>query len=281
MLALLLRVTGVVIAPNAGLLLLGSAGAALFVCRAWGRRVGNRSAQIIADAAENTLLFVTISLSGALASYGIAALTDGWVDPSLARFDRAIGFDWNALFAETQAHDWMQICGRIIYANIFASPLLLVFYFAVQGQQAAARSFMAAFWLAAFICLILFRWLPSMGPLAFMWHGPITYLPTSGLFQEELITQLREGRAAPVDLLQLKGLVGPPSFHAASAVLYIFAAWRTTVLRWPLTIANLLMLLSVPVEGTHFAADVISGIAVAVASCAAVCWIERFRSQRC
>jgi hypothetical protein len=220
------------------------------------------------------LLFITTSLIGAIASYGVASLTRGWVDEDLVLLDRLVGFDWTKLYAITSAHDFMQIAGRLAYASIFASPPMLVISFAIHGQRAAARSFLASFWLAVMTCLILFIWLPTLGPLAYMWHQPIKYMPTSGLYQAELIPILREQRAGPIDLGQLRGLVGPPSFHAASAVLYIFAAWRTSNLRWPLTVMNCLMLLSIPVEGTHYAVDVASGVMVAILSWTAVRWIE-------
>ncbi|MFT3966976.1 MAG: phosphatase PAP2 family protein [Sphingobium sp.] len=269
-LAVLMHLTGLTIALNGACAAFAVAVAALLSVRHAFRRAGPRPRPVISDSAEDSLLFIVISLTGAVASYGVAALTHGWVDDAMMRFDEAIGFDWNSLYALTAAHPALQIGGRVAYATIFASPAMLVLSFATHGQRDEARCFLASFWVAAILSLIAFRWLPTLGPLAYMWNGPVTYMPTSGLYQADLIPILREGRAVPIDLARLRGLVGPPSFHAASAVLYILAAWRTRNLRWPLTVVNGLMLLSIPVEGTHYAVDVISGAAVALTAHAVV-----------
>lgn len=276
-LALLLHHTGLTIALNGAAFAFGVVGIALLGTRHAFRRSGLYPRPVLSDGAEDTLLFITIALSGAVASYGVAALTHGWVDAAMARFDHAIDFDWDTMYALTAANPALQIGGRIAYATIFASPVILVLSFATHGQRDEARCFLASFWLAAIISLVLFRWLPTLGPLAYSWHGPIDYMPTSGLYQADLIPMLREGRAEPIDLAHLRGLVGPPSFHAASAVLYILAAWRTRNLRWPLTVVNGLMLLSIPVEGTHYAVDVVSGAAVALTAYAVVRIVARRR----
>lgn len=258
------------IALNGAALVFAVMGAILLAARHIFRAAGPRPRTAVSASAEDALLFILISLMGAVASYGVAALTVGWMDDAMVRIDQAIGFDWNALYTLTSDRPAIAIGGRIAYASIFASPAILLLSFAIHGQRDEARRFLAAFWLAAAVSLILFRWLPTLGPLDYMWHGSIDYMPTSGLYQAELIPMLREGRAGPIDLGALRGLVGPPSFHAASAVLYSLAAWRTHNLRWPLTILNGLMLLSIPVEGTHYAVDVISGAAVALVSHAVI-----------
>ena len=276
-LAILLEYVHIDIALNGAAMGFGLAGLVLFSIRHLFRRGGLRARPMLSDSAEDALLFIVISLAGAVASYGVAALTHGWVDGTMVQFDSAVGFDWNALYALTAAHPAIQWIGRIAYASIFASPALILLAFARNAQRDEARRFLASFLLAAMISLTLFRWLPTLGPLVYSWHGPIVYMPTSGLYQADLIPLLRDGRAGPIDLGHLRGLVGPPSFHAASATLYILAAWRTRHLRWPLTGINAAMLLSIPVEGTHYAIDVVSGTAVALAAHIVIEWLARRR----
>jgi hypothetical protein len=247
----------------------------LFLVRYRFRADGPRPRPMLSNCAEDVLLFSTIALAGAIASYAVAACTEGWVDEAMVRFDRSIDFDWRDLYAVTAAHPILQISGRIVYASIFASPAILLLSFNRHGQRAEARQFLASFWLAALVSLFLFRFLPTLGPLSYMWHGPISYMPTSGLYQADLIPMLREQRMHVIDLAVLRGLVGPPSFHAASAVLYILAAWRTRKLRVPLTILNVAMLFSIPVEGTHYAIDVISGASVALAAYLTVTFLAK------
>ena len=107
--------------------------------------------------------------------------------------------------------------------------------------------------------MLLFLAMPAVGPLAYIWQGPVPYMPTSALYQAELLPMLRDNMLGAVDLGALQGLVCAPSFHTAAAVIYIAMAWPCRYLRWPLLLINAAMLLSTPVEGTHYLVDMIGG----------------------
>ena len=64
----------------------------------------------------------------------------------------------------------------------------------------------------------------------------------------------------------LRGLVCAPSFHTVSAVLYIAAAWSLPRLRWIVLPINFAMILSIPVEGNHYLADMLIGASVAISA---------------
>jgi membrane-associated phospholipid phosphatase len=130
--------------------------------------------------------------------------------------------------------------------------------------------FIASFWLAAVATLLLFTLAPAQGPLAYLWHGRIPYMPQSALYQAQVIPLLRHHAVHEVAVTSLHGLVCAPSFHTVSAVLYIIAAWPIRKLRWPLLALNLAMLLATPVEGTHYLTDMIVGALVAIAASLAV-----------
>jgi membrane-associated phospholipid phosphatase len=121
-----------------------------------------------------------------------------------------------------------------------------------------------AFWLAALLTLFLFPLMPAKGPLAFLWQGSIPYMPTSALYQGEIIPELRDRIFTAIDLGALRGLVCAPSAHSACAVLYLVSAWRLRPLRWILIPVNIAMLLSIPVEGTHYLTDMLMGAMVAL-----------------
>jgi hypothetical protein len=257
---------GLTIALNPASLAFGIVGVALLAL-CFGFRASTQPwKRFVAIGAEDVLIFTSISLMGAVASYAVAAGTQGWVDEAMAAFDHAIGFDWLDWYEQVAASRFLQISGMAVYASIFITPAILICTFTASGQRAEAREFLLSFWLAAAISLFLFHFLPTLGPLAYLWYGPIHYMPTSGLYQAELIPLLRDHRIGSVDLGALRGLVGPPSFHAASAILYIIAAWRLRRFRIAVTVLNFAMLLSIPVEGTHYAIDVISGSLVAIAA---------------
>jgi hypothetical protein len=232
------------------------------ICYAF-RHPATRAQQIARDLSEGVSLFAMVSLLGAVATYPLAMAGHGFVDPELERIDLSLHFHWTSWYAIVADHPWIQPVERAAYLSIFVTPALLIGHFAWTGRRAESRLFVATFGMAAAITLALFPLLPAAGPLATLWHGSLPYVPVSALYQDEVILGLRHHAIGAIDLGSLHGLVCAPSFHAASAVLYIATAWRIAALRWPVTALNLAMLLATLVEGTHYLADVLSGMLVA------------------
>ncbi len=233
------------------------------------RDAATRAQQVVRDASEYVGLFAAASLIGAVASYPDAAQSSGFADAALARIDRTLHFDWIGWYEMVAAHPLLQWAGAIVYQNIFLSPAILLAHYALAGRKAAARRFLLAFWLGAMLTLALYPHLVALGPLATLWHGPIPYMPTSALYQLELIPVLRAHTLDVVDVGALRGLVCAPSFHTSCAVIYAAFAWRERALRWPLGALNGAMLLATPIEGTHYLADMILGAMVAATAVAA------------
>jgi len=243
---------------------------AAIVARIALRRPRTRGRRIARDAIDHVGLFALICLVGALASYPVAANTHGFDDFALERADRLLRFDWIRWYDFVAAHPWLQLAGTLAYQSIFVTPAILLGYYAYSGRRAEARLFIASFWVAAVVTLLLFMLAPAQGPLAYLWHGRIPYMPQSALYQAQVIPLLRHHAVHEVAVTSLHGLVCAPSFHTVSAVLYITAAWPIRKLRWPLLALNLAMLLATPVEGTHYLTDMIVGALVAIAASLAV-----------
>jgi hypothetical protein len=218
------------------------------------------------DFSEYCLLFMVVTLTGVIASYPVAAVSSGFSDASLTRIDQLMHFDWNGWYAYVAERPTLQHVGVIAYATIYLSPAILLGYMAWTNQKAAARQFLFSFWLAAAITLLLFPLFPAKGPLAYQWTGAIPYMPTSALYQSEMIPELRANLLTAIDMGALRGLVCAPSFHTVSAVLYIAAAWSLPRLRWIVLPINFAMILSIPVEGNHYLADMLIGATVAISA---------------
>ena len=231
------------------------------------------------DFSENMAMMITICVLGVVASYEAAADTTGFADAALARSDRLLHFDWVSLYRLVAAHPLLQRLGAAAYATIFLSPTLLLGWMAWHGERHAAHRFLATFWLAAVLTLVLFPLLPARGPLAFLWHGPIHYMPTSALYQSAIIPGLRTHAVTAIDLATARGLVCAPSFHTASAVVYMAAGWSAGRLRLLVIPVNVAMLLATPVEGTHYLIDMILGALVAILAIVTVRLIARRLEQ--
>ncbi|MEG3122944.1 phosphatase PAP2 family protein [Sphingomonas sp. GB1N7] len=223
-----------------------------------------RHARTVADGAEYYGIFTAIALMGAVSCYPVSALTQGYADAKLQAVDVLLHFDWLAWYTAVAASPTLQLLGTAAYRSIFITPAVLLGYYAVTAQRAEAHRFIFTFWLAAIITLSLFTLMPAVGPFSYLWHAAIPYMPESELWQPDLIPQLRAHTVHVVDLGQLRGLVSAPSFHACAGTLYAASAWRVARLRWPLIAVNGAMLLSTPVEGTHYLSDILLGMSVAV-----------------
>jgi hypothetical protein len=236
--------------------------------------------RVARDLAESVGLFMGVGLLGAVATYPLTVDTRGSIDPILQQVDSLLHFDWLAWYQTVADHRALQILGTAAYQSIFITPALILGHCAWADKRAEARGFLVTFWLAAVVSLALFRYIPAVGPLATLWHGPVPYLPESGLYEADLLPALRNHVLREVDLGTLRGLVSAPSFHTVSAVLYIAAGWRIARLRWTVVVLNGAMLLSTPVEGTHYLADMLAGAAVAFAALGVIGVLRRTLAAR-
>ncbi len=238
-------------------------------------RSGSRPLRALMHFVEYAVVFMLIGLLGAVGSYPVSAASHGFYDPALQAIDSALHFNWLAWYELVCAHPALQVAGRIAYEAIYVTPALILGFFAWTGRRREAHTMLATFWVAAAITLAMFYFMPAVGPFAYLWHGPAPYMPASELWQPELIPAMRHHAMHVIDLGQLRGLVSAPSFHTAAAVLYILIAWPYRPLRLPVLAINLAMLLSTPVEGTHYLADMLGGAAVALTSLGIIAWLER------
>lgn len=263
--ALLLLHAGLALAPrNLGFMAACIAMSTLAAARFWTRESATPLQEQVRDFSENAAFFCTMCLLGVIASYPIAAGSTGFVDEALERIDSALHFDWVVWYRAVALYPWLQHAGATAYAAIFVSPFVIFGWMAWERRRCEARVFLLTFWVATVLTLALFWRFPAEGPLAFLWQGHIPYMPTSALYQGQLIPALRVREMTDIDLGALRGLVCAPSFHTVSAVLYIVAAWPIARLRWIILAVNAAMLLATPIEGTHYLADMIAGLAVAV-----------------
>ena len=275
--SLLMHFAGLTIdAMDGNTLIYGGVFAALgFICW-WFRRPKSNATRIVRDVAEYFGVFTLLSVTGALSSYPIAAFTHGFADETLHGIDLALHFNWLGWYGAVVASPALQTLGRIAYAMIYISPAILLGYHAVTDQRREARDFITAVWLAAIITLSLYRFMPAVGPLSYLVEKPLPYMPTSDLWQSNLIPALRAHLAPVVDLGHLVGLVSAPSFHTAAAVLLIAFGLRQRHIGVPLLLINLAMLWSTVVEGTHYLSDMLLGAAVALVAFGIVMGVRRF-----
>jgi hypothetical protein len=232
--------------------------------RFWAAPAATAAQRRTRDFCEYALLMVSASAIGGVASYATASDTQGFVDPLLAGLDTKLHFNWLAWYQMVIHHPVLQHLGAAAYSSIYFSPVILLGAMAWSGDRSAAQRFLFTYWLGAAMTLALFPLFPAKGALEYLWHGPIPYMPTNNLYQGSIIPALRQHTFGEINLGALRGLVCAPSFHTVCATLYIVTAWPMRRLRFVLVPLNMAMLLSTPVEGTHYLSDMLMGFAVAL-----------------
>ena len=284
LLALGLSVTGLRLEPVAyGITL---AIAASFVAIAYRHHIAR------GDRADPKLIFslgtigqviITCAIVGPL-SYVAGKMGFPLQDQALLVIDRALGLDPEPIARFVNDHPWLaDVLSRgygLIKWPLLGIPVVL----ALTARYVRLQLFMLAMSLALAITIAISALMPAIGT----YYGlqlPAAQLPdiNTAVYAGQLrdILALRDGSLQELQLFKLSGIVSFPSFHAASAVLYMWALWPVRYLGGIAATLNLLMIAATPVIGAHYIVDVIGGVALAAGSIlAAKLYLDRLGRQR-
>jgi hypothetical protein len=136
------------------------------------------------------------------------------------------------------------------------------------GAHARLERFLLAFGLAAACTISISAFVPALSPLVFYGIIPADYPNITLAVALEFVSQtaaLREGSLRLVDLGGAQGLVTFPSFHTACGVL-LLRFWGVPYVPWAGLLMNALLIVAVPIEGSHYLVDVPAGAVAAVAA---------------
>lgn len=205
-------------------------------------------------------------------------------DQAFLALDRALGMDPEPIARFVNAHPWLaDVLARgygLIKLPLLGIPIVL----ALTARYVRLQLFMLAMSLALMITILISAFAPAIGT----YYGlqlPAAELPdvNTSIYAAQLrdILALREGSLRELELFKLAGIVSFPSFHAASAVLYMWALWPVRGLGGIAACLNLLMIAATPVIGAHYMVDVIGGVGLAAASIwAAKLYLDRLSISR-
>jgi len=196
-------------------------------------------------------------------------------DVALNALDRALGLDWMAYFNFVYDRYALLYATVVAYAMIgwpvFGVPLALGW----TGRYRRMQEFTLAFAIALVTTTVISTLVPAMGTFDLFNYMPDPNIITLSAYLDQLhdLPLVRDGSLRIIDFDKLTGIVTFPSFHAAAAVLYLWAFWPV---RWigPIAlVANIAMLLATPICGGHYFIDVFAGIAIAMAAIVTARWI--------
>ena len=272
-LALCLALTGFSIKP--GSLLLPIAAVALMggVAHAY-LRVRRRDT-VVPFVLNSTMQLILISVLMPPLTYIAAAAGLPMQDANLAYLDHMLGLDWRAYY--NFIYDRPTLIQYTIFGYImivwpmFGIPIVL----GVARQYRRLQQFTLACALTLIAATVISSLLPAIG--TYYEYGIMPdaskFNPAGYLVQLRDLPLVRDDSLRVLDIMDLGGIITFPSFHAAAAVLFMWALWGVWWMRPLALIANVGMLIATPMAGGHYFIDVFAGIGVAVLAIAAACWI--------
>jgi membrane-associated phospholipid phosphatase len=210
-------------------------------------------------------------------TYILASANLPMQDANLARLDQLLGLDWQAYYRFVCERPALVPYVYFAYAMIvwptFGVPIVL----GLTKHYLRLQQFTLACMSTVVTTALISSVLPAVG--TFHEYGISPDLPVfraSGyLVQLHQLPLVRDGSLRVLDHNTLGGIITFPSFHAAAAVLALWAFWGVWWMRPLALIANVGMLLATPLVGGHYFVDVFAGVALAVLAIAAAQRIGR------
>jgi len=202
-------------------------------------------------------------------SYVVNAANWPLQDQVLLIIDRAIGMDPEPIARFVDAHPVVEHCLNMGYGFIKWPLLGIPIILTMTLRLIRLQLFISALCFALAVTITISWLVPAIGTFYGLQLSPDSFVTlNTKVYAAQLrdILALRDGTLRHLELFRLAGIVSFPSFHAASAVLYMWALWPVRGFA-PLSIAmSTLMIAATPVIGAHYMIDVIGGILLAAGS---------------
>jgi membrane-associated phospholipid phosphatase len=190
-------------------------------------------------------------------------------DARLLAWDRALGFDFRSFLDFTNHHRELIPLLAQSYSSINLQLLVIVLLLPLTGCYRRVAETVCAVTLAILATTLIAALIPAIGVYGALGLQASDFpqlVPQAYYDTLRDVPLVREGRLHKLSLTQLSGVLTFPSFHAASAILFMWACWplrwvRLVVIPW-----NIVMMVATPPGGGHYLVDVLAGVLVAIAS---------------
>jgi hypothetical protein len=234
----------------------------------------------------NAMGLVQVAFLGAMASAALVFYSGRafpLVDAEMAALDAALGFDWIAYLQWFNRHPSLDAIAQAAYHSILAQPFLIILLLAITRQPERVYAFVVMMVVALAVTCLIALFLPALGPYEFFRVTAVDHPEIALITEAKMTAPIMWLRAADFSVPMPEvtvGLISFPSYHSATAVIYMWAGWRTPYLRWGIVVVNAVMLLATPIHGSHYLVDVIAGIAIAAVAIMVTRWMFAAITQK-
>ena len=203
-------------------------------------------------------------------------------DPTLSSADSAMGFCWRCYAMWLDEHPFVFLIGDQAYRSVLLQAPLIVLALAFLKHRLRLCVFVVACQFAVAITSLVAFGFPALGAYTQYGLTAADHPHITLMFSDDMRATIAWLRAADFSAFPdglVAGLISFPSFHAAMAVAYMWAAWPT-LCRWPAVALNLAMVAMTPIDGSHYLVDVLAGAGVGLLSIAAATLVLAIPGRR-
>jgi membrane-associated phospholipid phosphatase len=179
------------------------------------------------------------------------------IDSALSSWDRALGFDWQSLFAWMRNHLLLRHLLQFAYASLLPQIIFTGIFLGFTARFAQLITFIKHLVVTCLSTLLLSGLFPAAGAWKFYGIGADVNAQMVSHFGP-----LRDGTLRTINLLDMQGLISIPSFHTVLAILIASSMWRTPV-AYVFLVLDMATIISTPIEGGHYLVDVLAGALLA------------------
>ncbi len=264
--------------PGAFLFLVAVIGALAFTTR-----VAQPTSRL-AVGLESFALFFAVVLVATFASVSMAVGSGAFIDRTLVAIDRALFpfLDLKALILALPRYPVLYQVLEWVYNSMVWQPIAFLGVATLFGRARDLEFFLSAWSVGLLLCLLPFHWLPALSPYNYygidqtLMPGVSVNMPWQFV---PVMTGLRDGTIHMLTIDHLTGMVTIPSFHACAATMLARSWWRFRLTRWPMLVLNAGMAIAAIPIGSHYAIDIVAGVAVGLAATRFAGWFLKLKDR--
>jgi membrane-associated phospholipid phosphatase len=225
----------------------------------------HRPSERIANLSVDAAILILFSHLGCIFSYLVSAHGGDLQDELMVAVDQSLGFDWHSYTQFFLRNDLLRLASILFYSLTLVLVVATVVWLSFAGHTGRSREFVSTIILGAILCIGISGLVPTAGGAGYFAPDSAFYLGHMVIVDRDYMQDffdLRSGVNVIVSLVEPKGLISFPSYHACMAVLVILAFRRMGFMFWLMLAVNVGVIATTPVEGGHHLSDVLGGIAL-------------------
>ncbi|SDH99918.1 PAP2 superfamily protein [Bradyrhizobium sp. Rc2d] len=206
-----------------------------------------------------------VSMLGAVLTYVAASANLPLQDAMLDSWDKFFGLDWTVYYRLMTAWPALLPYACLSYGAIGLPPIAVPIVLGLTNNHVRLQQFTMATLLTLCAVALISALIPAIGTYQ-QYNLPTefaTFKASGYLIQLDRLPVVRSSSLQVLNISQIGGIVTFPSFHAAAALLALWAWWGVWWMRpWALMMC-VAMLAATPLWGGHYFVDIFAGVAVA------------------